>query len=176
MSELIECQHCGRRVVSEAIKRIGKLCVCPRCVEIATRAVDAEELTAKQQKAQFALAQGEGRRCGMERSPPPTPTQEPVGNQHGTLKPCPDCHKEISAKAPTCPHCGCPKPFGGTLLSNTAMTAIKKVDWVWVAVVVAVGVVVWFLGGGLIGTVVAVVVWGVAVLIAKLAKQTKREK
>ena len=21
---------------------------------------------------------------------------------------CPECHKEISDKAPTCPHCGCP--------------------------------------------------------------------
>ncbi len=33
---------------------------------------------------------------------------------------CPDCHKEISDKAPTCPHCG--HPFTPQTIQGTAKT------------------------------------------------------
>jgi ssDNA-binding Zn-finger/Zn-ribbon topoisomerase 1 len=44
MGELIECQNCGRRIVSEAAKKIGKLVVCPNCVAPVKQALEAERL------------------------------------------------------------------------------------------------------------------------------------
>ncbi len=47
------------------------------------------------------------RRGRIERMPA-TPTPPPGPNFAATLKPCPDCGREVSRRALLCPHCGAP--------------------------------------------------------------------
>jgi hypothetical protein len=57
MPSLVACDHCGRSVTEEAIIKVAGKRVCPRCVEIVTRAAETERLEAEAEKRRQRKAQ-----------------------------------------------------------------------------------------------------------------------
>ena len=88
MSELVECQHCGRRVVSEVVKKVGRLIVCPRCVDIAQRDLEAERRqkeieageAAKKRELEARLREDRARKAA---TPPPPRTPAALSGKRG---------------------------------------------------------------------------------------------
>jgi len=53
---------------------------------------------------------------------------------------CPDCKREVSARAPACPHCGC--PFEGADRSKLGQEIGSLRGCLWIVLIVLVGSVV----------------------------------
>lgn len=63
----------------------------------------------------------------------------------GRLRPCPDCGQEVSRRAVSCPHCGCPLATAGSRASKSSSSFNRRLIW-WPLGLVAVYVVLLTIG------------------------------
>ena len=56
MSDLVECQRCGRRVVYAATKKVGTMRVCPPCVAAATQEFEQHKVRKREDARRAKLA------------------------------------------------------------------------------------------------------------------------